>query len=86
LDEVEAAMDQADPLTDIALAFECDVCGHRGTAPLDIGAFLWEEIETRARGLLDEVHLLARAYGWRESDVLALSEARRAAYLERVTA
>jgi hypothetical protein len=29
-----------------------------------------------------EVDALARAYGWREADILALSPARRAAYLE----
>jgi hypothetical protein len=28
------------------------------------------------------VHVLARAYGWTESEVLALGERRRAAYLE----
>jgi hypothetical protein len=85
MDRIEAALDQADPLADLALAFQCDACGYSGTAPFDIGAFLWEEVEARAQGLLDEVHLLARAYGWRESDVLGLSESRRAAYVERVT-
>jgi hypothetical protein len=33
---------------------------------------------------LHEVDLLARAYGWTEPEVLALSEARRAAYLRLV--
>ena len=42
--------------------------------------------EARARALLAAVHTLARAYGWSEPDVLALSEQRRAAYLEMVTA
>jgi hypothetical protein len=34
--------------------------------------------------LLTEVHRLAQAYGWREAEILALSEARRHAYLELV--
>jgi hypothetical protein len=36
--------------------------------------------------LLDEVHVLARAYGWNEREILGLSAARRAAYLERALA
>lgn len=86
IDRVERAMEQVDPWTDFALDFQCEDCGHAWTASLDIPGFFWEEIEARARGLLDEIHLLARAYGWREADILSLSEARRAAYLQRVTA
>jgi hypothetical protein len=86
VDLVAAAVEQADPLADLILDVVCDSCGHPSTVPFDIAAFLWEEIEARARGLLDEVHLLAQAYGWSEADILALSEARRSAYLERVTA
>jgi hypothetical protein len=51
----------------------------------DIGAFLWEEIAAQARRLLREVHTLARAYGWREADILVMSAARRQAYLEMVS-
>lgn len=86
IDRVEAAMEQVDPWADFALDFQCEACGHAWTASLDIPGLFWEEIEARAVGLLDEVHLLAQAYGWREADILGLSEARRAAYLQRVTA
>lgn len=86
IDLIATALEQADPLADLALGVVCDSCGHTCTVPFDIAAFLWEEIEARARGLLDEVHLLARAYGWSEAEILTLSEARRSAYLERVTA
>ncbi len=52
----------------------------------DVGGFLWEEIDVRARRLLDEVHALARSYCWSERQILELSETRRRAYLERVLA
>jgi hypothetical protein len=39
-------------------------------------------MDARARALLAEVHSLARAYGWTEPEILALSPQRRAAYLE----
>jgi hypothetical protein len=86
MDSVAAALEQADPLAELTLDFVCDSCGHAGTVPFDIATFLWEEVESQARRLFDEVHLLARAYGWNEAEILALSEARRSAYLERVTA
>jgi hypothetical protein len=53
-------------------------------ATLDPAEFLWAAAEAQARRLLLEVDALARAYGWREPDVLALPPARRRAYLELV--
>jgi hypothetical protein len=51
-------------------------------AALDPGALLWDDVQAYARGVLGQVHSLARAYGWTESEVLSLSPRRRAAYLE----
>jgi hypothetical protein len=82
LAEVEAGLAVLDPAADITLALACEACGHRWTAAFDIGALLWEEIEAQARALLAEIHGLARAYGWTEPEILALSPERRAAYLE----
>jgi hypothetical protein len=80
--QVETGLAALDPAADISLALACDSCGHGWAADFDIGALLWEEIEARARGLLGEIHGLARAYGWTEPEILALSPERRAAYLE----
>jgi len=51
----------------------------------DIVSFFWSEICVQAKRLLREVHILARAYGWREADILSMSAARRQLYLEMVT-
>lgn len=83
-DRAEDALEAADPLADVTLALDCKTCGHGSEVTLDAGRFLWDEIDVYARTLLDDVHLLARAYGWSETEILALSEARRAAYLDRV--
>lgn len=80
----EAAMEAADPWVDISVGVRCPACGHEGTAALDFSGIIWEEIDSRAQRLLDDVHILARNYGWSEAEILALSEARRAAYLARV--
>jgi hypothetical protein len=84
LAEVESRMAEADPQADVELALACEACGHAWNAALDIGGLFWEELEARALRLLHDVHLLARAYGWSEQEVLALSEARRAAYIGMV--
>ncbi len=51
----------------------------------DVVSFFWSEICVQAKRLLREVHTLARAYGWREADILNMSTARRQFYLEMVT-
>lgn len=86
LEAVEAAMEAVDPWADMTVAVRCPACEHEASAGLDVASLLWDEIESRARRLLDEVHALARSYGWSEPQVLALSEERRAAYLARALA
>ncbi len=84
--EISRTLDEADPCMDLALDLACPACEYAWSAPFDVGAFLWEEVDVRARRLLDEVHALARSYSWSERQILELSETRRRAYLERVLA
>jgi hypothetical protein len=77
-------MGELDPLGDVHLSLKCPQCAHNWKAPFDIVSFLWSEIHSWARRLLREVHALASSYGWRESDILALSPWRRQAYLEMI--
>ena len=86
LREVEDGLEALDPSADLAFSVHCAACGEEGTAQLDAGVLLWDEIDAHARALLAEVHALAAAYGWSESEILALSPARRAAYLSLVQA
>lgn len=81
LAQAGAAIEAADPMTDLVLRAQCPGCGHDVALELDIGQVLWREIEARARSLLGQVHLLAMAYGWSERQILALGAVRRAAYL-----
>ena len=84
LEEIGERMAAADPMAEIRMTFDCDECGYQWQENLDIVAFFWTEIEARAKRLLMEVHTLAAAYGWTEKETLALSEPRRARYLEMV--
>lgn len=77
-----AALAEADPSADLRFELTCPTCGHRWEPPFDPAAYLWTEVEHWALRALRDVHDLARAYGWREADVLALSPLRRQLYLE----
>ena len=75
-----------DPQAEMLLNLSCPSCRHSWQALFDIGAYLWTEMRARARRLLQEVDALARAYGWSESEILAMSPARRGLYLQMATA
>jgi hypothetical protein len=85
VDALDAQMQRLDPQADIELKLDCAACRHNWVARFDIAHFLWREMEVEAARLLGEVHQLARAYGWSEPAVLALSPARRRAYLAMIS-
>lgn len=83
-DAVLEGMGAADPLANTTLHLTCPACGNDWQERVDILSFFWDEIGNWAERTLDEVHELARVYGWTESEILALSAARRQMYLEKV--
>jgi hypothetical protein len=83
-DALDAAIADADPLAEILVDLTCPACGEAFIADLDVASFVWAELDAGARELLEDVDALARAYGWTEPEVLALSDRRRAAYLRLV--
>lgn len=72
----------ADAPSDIQLALACPACGAEWQAPFDIGAFLWALVQAEALRLLAEVKEIAATCSWSEAEILSLSQARRAAYLQ----
>lgn len=80
-DAVVAAWAAADPFLDVALRLACPDCGQEWSEPFDIVSYLWSELDSWCRRTLLEVHDLARAYGWSEAEVLAMSAWRRQCYL-----
>jgi len=73
-------------LGETVLDLACPDCGAGWTAGFDIGAHFWAEVQADARRLLAEIAALAERFGWSEADLLAMSPARRRAYLELVQA
>ena len=76
---------ECDPHAEVLLGLDCGGCGHHWTPLFDIASFFWREIAAEAKRLLLAVHALASAYGWRESEVLSMSAARRQMYLEMIS-
>jgi hypothetical protein len=85
LDALSQRMETLDPGASMSFALDCPQCATHWQAPLDIGDMVWHKVRAAAERLLLEIDLLARAYGWTESEVLSLNPLRRAAYLQMVT-
>jgi hypothetical protein len=81
---ISQALAEADPAADLRVALDCPACGQTWQERFDPPAFVWREIDAWAARALSEVHVLARAYGWREADILAMSAWRRQRYLGMV--
>jgi hypothetical protein len=70
---------EAAGVLDLDLA--CAACGTRWRETLDVAAAVWAEIAAASWRLMAEIADLAAAFGWSEQAILALSPARRRAYL-----
>ena len=81
---VVTMMAEQEPLADCHVALHCPSCEHSWNAFFDIVSYLWTEIERWAAEILQEVHILASAYGWHEDDILGMSSWRRQLYLEKI--
>ena len=82
--KAEAALETADPGLRITLSLECGACGAAQAPVFDVGAFVWGHVESAAQRLIRDVAVLARAFGWSESEIAAMSPARRALYLREI--
>src|SRR5206468_2697731 len=81
IEALAAALAELDPQADIRLPLTCPACARRWSVVFDAAEFLWREVDERAGALLDEVAALATAFGWAETEILALPEPRRRHYL-----
>ena len=83
-DLIDDRLSSADSQACIVLVVRCVACGSKGEPTLDIGTLLWDEIDDWARRALEDVHVIARAYGWREREILAMSQQRRDLYVAMI--
>jgi hypothetical protein len=83
-DALARDMADRDPLAHLAIPLACVACEHVWSATLQIVPFLWIELERKAKQVLEEVVVLARAYGWSEAAILEMGPGRRQYYLDSI--
>lgn len=82
----EVALLKADPGLKVELRLECAVCGTVQVQPLDAAGFAWARLEQAARRAASEIAQLARAFGWSEAELTAMTPQRRAIWLAEIDA
>ncbi len=80
-DTLDLQIEAAARAGELTTPLSCPECEHVWSEALDVAAHLWADVESAALRLLDDVDRLAVRYGWAEADILAMSPARRRAYL-----
>jgi hypothetical protein len=79
---VAGGIEQACSETDFKLGVDCHECGHHWETAFDIARYLVREVDAWAQRVVRDVHTLAAAYGWSETEILTMSPARRQVYLD----
>ena len=82
LDALSQRMEDLDPAANLSFALTCPDCATHWDARLDLGHLVWQKVQAAAERLLLDIDTLARAYGWTESEIMGLTSARRAAYIQ----
>ena len=77
---IEQAVESMVPEVATELTTCCPECGHENTVSFDPYMGLHADIDD----LLDDVHIIAQHYHWKEQDILDLPTARRQQYLKRI--
>jgi hypothetical protein len=80
--QISERMAELDPQAESALQLTCPVCRHSFTTSFDIGDYFFHELRAREHGRYRDVHQLALAYHWSESEILNMSPRKRQMYLD----
>jgi hypothetical protein len=81
-DDARRVAGALDPWAVLRLDLSCPACGTQSEEPLPIADAAWHALESAAASLVRDVHILARAYGWTEAEILSLPKWRRDVYAE----
>jgi hypothetical protein len=79
---VTERMAELDPQAETALRLTCPACRQSFTTFFDIGDYFFRELRTREQRRYREVHQLALAYHWSETEILSMSPRKRQLYLD----
>ena len=86
VDAIGDALAALDPLTALNVSVSCPDCATLIAVDIDLEALALAHLRKTQLALLDDVHRLAQAYAWAETDIVNLPAWRRAYYRARVDA
>lgn len=84
LRRIERAMDALAPSSTTDLQGDCPECGHTFEFRFDPQEFSLRELREQAAFIYEDVHLIARHYGWSEAEIISLPRNRRVQYAEMI--
>ena len=85
INQLPTVMAELDPQAELMMNATCPVCEHGFSALFDTATYLLQELESRARQLYGEVHLLAFYYHWSEAEIMGMTARKRHLYLGLLT-
>jgi hypothetical protein len=71
-ERLELAMAEVDPVLDLDLPTRCAECGTEQSRQFSIQAYCLGSLLAERRRLVEEVHVLAAAYGWGRAEILSM--------------
>lgn len=86
IEKINDMMSKEDPQADITMLVACPSCKSQWESGFDILSYLWAEINSWAKQILQEIFILAKFFGWSEREILEIGSKRRKLYLEMVRA
>jgi hypothetical protein len=75
--EVSQALEDAAPVLELELDGVCPECGAATAVPFSVQRWLLGALLAEQGRLLEEVHILAQAYGWGLAEIMDLSRSQR---------
>lgn len=84
INQINDRFNESCQASNITYNLNCVACKHEWQVVFDIVSYLWKEIDQWAKGFLDQIGLLAKTFGWSESEIINMSENRRNHYLNLI--
>ena len=72
-DTAERVLEWLSPITDLDLVGTCPECGTTQSTRFSIEHYVVQALSAERRQLVREVHMIAAAYGWSQSEILGLT-------------
>lgn len=82
---LSARLETLAPILDVDLDAPCAECGRAQQVRFDIQSFVLQRLLDERELLLNDVHALARGYGWSLSEIVSLKRSFRRSLVQRLT-